>query len=135
MYNWPVFSALSTTESQTTFIDLITGLVLTQILALFSLDPFNSNMPLHKSPLLMLRSKNLIIEGSLLHASLILVSNRPHFHCKDICSSEIALRCSVLLSCFHSSVFINFFFYCFLKLLFYFIFFPFFFFVVNFVIH
>ena len=80
MYNWPVFSALSTTESQTTFIDLITGLVLTQILALFSLDPFNSNMPLHKPPLLMLRSKNVIIEGSLLHVSLILVSNRPHFH-------------------------------------------------------
>ena len=108
MYNWLVYSALSTTESQITFIDLITGLVLIQILALFSLDPLNSNMPLHKPLLLMLRPKKLITEESLLHPSLILVSNRPHFHFKDMCSSEITLKCSFLLSCFHSFVFINF---------------------------
>ena len=72
MYNWPVYSPLSTTESQTTFMDLITGLVLTQILALFSLDHFNSDMPLQKPPLLLLRPKNLVTEGSLLHACLSL---------------------------------------------------------------
>ena len=108
LYNLPVYSVLSTAEPQSTFMDLTTGLVLTQILALFFLDRFNSDMPLQKPPLLMFRPKNLITEGSLLHACLSLVSNRPHFHCEDMCPSEITLRCSVLLSCFHSFVFINF---------------------------
>ena len=91
MYKWPVYSVLSTAQPQSTFMDLITGLVLTQILALCSLDPFNSDMPLQKPPLLMFRPKNLITEGSLLHACLSLFSNRPHFHCEDMCSSEITL--------------------------------------------
>ena len=108
MYKWPVYSVLSTAQPQSTFMDLITGLVLTQILALFFLDRFNSDMPLQKPPLLMFRPKNLITEGSLLHACLSLVSNRPHFHCEDMCPSEITLRCSALLSCFHSFIFINF---------------------------
>ena len=108
MYKWPVYSVLSTAQPQSTFMDLTTGLVLTQILALFFLDRFNSDMPLQKPLLLMFRPKNLITEGSLLHACLSLVSNRPHFHCEDMCPSEITVRCSALLSCFHSFIFINF---------------------------